>query len=64
MKLRAAIWKARAQMETATDARNQAIVALAQIGISYRHIAEVSGLSHPTISEIVRRAHVRQGASL
>jgi DNA-binding NarL/FixJ family response regulator len=63
VRLRTAIWKARTRIEAATESRNQAVVAMAEMGVSYRHIAEVSGLTHPTVSEIVRRAGVSQEAN-
>jgi hypothetical protein len=55
------IWKARQQIEAANQARNDAIVGMAEMGISYRHIAVVSGFSHPTVSEIVRQARQETG---
>jgi hypothetical protein len=50
------IWKANQQIKAATQARKDAILGMAGMGISYRHIADVSGFSHPTIAEIVRQA--------
>jgi len=48
------------QADLARRDRDQAIVALAQSGASYKTIAELSGLSLPMIGKIMRGAGVRR----